>query len=105
MRKDKPNLTYNDLKEKLDYITDSNELELIEKAYNFVSEKYFGEKRLTGEDYIIHPLNVAYTLTEIFADYATICAALLHSLIEDNKATNLELNELFGSEITSLLKG
>ena len=105
MRKDKPNLTYNDLKEKLTYITDSNELDLIKKAYLYAFDKHFEQKRLTGEDFIIHPLNVACILTEIYADSTTICAALLHAVIEEGKATKEEIKENFGEEIASLVAG
>ena len=105
MRKDKPNLTYEDLKDKLAYISDAQELDLIRKAYMFAYEKHFGQKRLTGEDYIIHPLNVAYILTEIYADSSTICAALLHDVLENSNTTKEELSETFGEEITSLVKG
>ena len=105
MRKDKPNLNYNDLKEKLVYITDEQELELINKAYLFSKDKYFDKKRLTGDDFITHPLNVACILTEIYADSATICAALLHAVLEYEKSTKEEINELFGSEVASLVEG
>ena len=67
------NLVKNYLKE--------SELKLVDKAYEFALEKHFGQKRMTGEDYIQHPLNVAYILTEINADYQTICAALMHDLV------------------------
>ena len=105
MRKDRPNLTYEDLKEKLNYITDSKELELIEKAYLFAKDRHFGKKRLTGEDFVIHPLNVAYILTEIYADSATIAAALLHAVIEKEVATKEEVLEKFGQEVYSLVEG
>lgn len=105
MRKDKPNLTYEDLKAKLEYITSEEELDLIRKSYMFAYEKHFGQKRLTGEDYIVHPLNVAYILTEIYADYATISAALLHDVLDNNNTTLEELETEFGSEICSLVKG
>lgn len=105
MRKDKPNLTYEDLKAKLEYIANEQELDLIRKSYMFAYEKHFGQKRLTGEDYIVHPLNVAYILTEIYADYATISAALLHDVLDNESTTLEELEEKFGSEIVSLVKG
>ena len=73
MRKDKPNLTFDELFEKISaYIKDAKSKKLITKAYLFAYEKHFGQKRHTGEDYIIHPLNVAYILAEINADYQTI---------------------------------
>ena len=68
--------TFDKLSEKVSvYISDSSDLELLEKAYNFAYNKHFGFKRLTGEDYITHPLSVAYILTGINADASTLAAA------------------------------
>ena len=69
------------------YIKDEKKLNLIEKAYDLASTKHEGQYRKTGEAYIIHPLNVAAILTEIKADYETICAAILHDTIEDTDVT------------------
>lgn len=106
MRKDKPNLTFDELYDKVStYITDSNDLKMITKAYLFAYEKHFGQKRHTGEDYIIHPLNVAYILSDINADYQTICASLLHDTIEDSNVTKEEIANEFSLEIASLVDG
>ena len=59
--------TFEELKKRLNYF-DKKDQELIEKAYEFANEKHFGQLRKTGEEYIIHPLNVASILTEIYAD-------------------------------------
>ena len=99
-------LTYEELEEKIkEYITDEKQLQVIKKAYLFANEKHFGVKRLTGEDYINHPLNVAYILTSMNADYSTLAAALLHDVIEDTDVTKEELEKLFGSEIALLVDG
>lgn len=87
------------------YINDENELELVTKAYRFAFEKHFGVKRLTGEDYIEHPLNVANILTTIKADAATICAALLHDVMEDCGVSREEMTDKFGEEIAHLVDG
>ena len=106
MRKDKPNLTFEELREKLiTYITEENDLDMIRKAYMLAFEKHFGVKRKSGEDYIIHPLNVAYILTEIYADAKTIQAALLHDVVEDTDVTIEEIEEMFGSEVALLVNG
>ena len=106
MRKDNPNITFDDLYEKVKtYITDENELKQLSSAYMFAYEKHFGQKRLSGEEYITHPLNVAYILSEINADSATLCAALLHDTIEDCDVTKEQLEEKFGNEIASLVNG
>ena len=106
MRKDSPNITFNELYDKVStYITDDNELKQLSNAYLYAAQRHFGQKRLTGEDYIKHPLNVAYILAEINADYCTLCAALLHDTIEVGGADKEELEEKFGKEITSLVNG
>lgn len=87
------------------YIDNEEDIELIKKAYNYASCKHFGQKRITGDDYIIHPLNVALILTDNNADTYTICAGLLHDVLEDSDATYEEMEELFGKEITSLVDG
>ena len=87
------------------YITDEDDLELIAKAYKYAYDKHFGQKRLTGEDYITHLLSVAYILTSINADYSTIIAALLHDTLENTDATYDEIKKLFGEDIASIVTG
>jgi len=106
MRKDKPNITFDELFDKASvYIKDENDRKLIKKAYLYAFEKHFGQKRRTGEDYIIHPLNVAYILTELNADCQTLCAALLHDTIEDCDVTMEDLSNEFSLEIATLVNG
>jgi len=106
MRKDNPKLTFDELYEKVcTYITKNEERKLISKAYLFAYEKHFGQRRLTGEDYIVHPLNVAYILSDINADAATICAAILHDTIEDCDCTYEEVEKKFGKEVADLVNG
>lgn len=106
MRKDKPNLTFEELYKKVSsYITKDEELKQISKAYLFAYEKHFGQKRLTGEDYIVHSLNVAYILSDILVDYQTICAALLHDVMRECDVTKEELIDKFGIEIATLVEG
>ncbi|MDD2378026.1 MAG: bifunctional (p)ppGpp synthetase/guanosine-3',5'-bis(diphosphate) 3'-pyrophosphohydrolase [Bacilli bacterium] len=99
-------LTFDDLNDKLvTYVNDPEELALVTKAYMFAYEKHFGQKRLTGEEYINHPLHVAYILTGIYADTATICAALLHDVMEDCEVSKEDMEAKFGEEITLLVNG
>ena len=99
-------LKYDDLKLKVrSYIDDKEERKLIEKAYEYAKEKHFGVKRMTGEPYIEHPLNVAYILSEVEADCATICAGLLHDVLEDTEVTKEELASEFTDEIANLVDG
>ena len=87
------------------YNKNEQELDIIKKSYEYAKEKHLSEKRLTGEDYIIHPLRVAYILTDIKADYATISAALLHDVYHDIDTIETEITKEFGKEIASLVKG
>ncbi len=81
------------------YIDDNSQIEVIKKAYEFAIKYHDGQKNTNGEDYIVHPLNVANILTKIKADYITLAAALLHATDCDN-----EVEELFGVEITKIIK-
>ena len=106
MRKDKPNITFDELFDKVSiYINNQKSKKMITKAYLFAFEKHMGQKRHTGEDYITHPLNVAYILADLNADYQTICAALLHDTIEDCEVTKEDIATLFSPEIATLVDG
>ncbi len=78
---------------------------LIMKAYNYAVEHHGDQKRRSGEPYIIHPLNVAYILAGVGLDEATICAALLHDVVEDTDATDTDLRREFGDEIADMVAG
>ena len=86
------------------YINEQEKLDIITKSYRFAFEYHLGQKRLTVEDYIIHPLNVAYILAGIKADYETISASLLHEVLEEGKVTENDLKEEFGENIATLVK-
>ena len=106
MSKHQKDLTIEKLMDKIKtYITDEKELSIIDQAYKFAFEKHFGQKRLTGEEYIIHPLNVAYILTRISADYETLSAALLHDVVEDCNVSSSEIEREFGHNIAVLVDG
>ncbi len=77
----------------------------IMKAYNYAVEKHGDQKRNSGEPYIIHPLQVAYTLAEMGLDEQTIAAALLHDVVEDTEATNEDLVNEFGQEVAEMVAG
>jgi GTP diphosphokinase / guanosine-3',5'-bis(diphosphate) 3'-diphosphatase len=78
---------------------------LIEKAYNTAENTHQGQKRLSGEPYIIHPLHTAYFLSELGLDATTISAALLHDTLEDTHLTPDKLTKEFGKEISFLVQG
>ena len=87
------------------YITDKEKIQKIIKAYNLANEKHEGQFRKSGEPYILHPLNVAYILTDIKADTDTLCAALLHDTIEDTDIKLEDLEKEFGHTVKLLVDG
>ena len=100
------NITIDDLIDKFKkYNNNEENIELIKKAYNYAEKKHFGQKRISGDDYILHPLNVALILTDVSADAPCMAAALLHDTIEDSDATKEEIEKLFGSEVALLVDG
>lgn len=78
---------------------------LILKAYNYAKENHKEQKRLSGEEYIIHPLEVASILASLKMDDATICAALLHDVVEDTETTQEDITREFGKEISEMVSG
>ena len=106
MFEEKEKITISDLVNKFkDYNTNENDVQLIQAAYEYAYKKHFGVKRITGDDYITHPLGVAMILTDINADSACLAAALLHDTIEDTDSTKEEVTQLFGSEVALLVDG
>ncbi len=83
----------------------SKDLEKIIHSLDFAIESHKGQKRKTGEPYIIHPINTAIYLAEMKMDWATISAALLHDVIEDCEVEYTELEDKFGKEVAILVDG
>lgn len=81
------------------------DLDIIKEAYYYAEAKHDGQLRKSGEEYIVHPLSTAIILSEIYADKDTICAGLLHDVIEDCDTTKQDIAEHFGDEIASLVDG
>ena len=78
---------------------------LIMRAYNYAVNLHGDQKRKSGEPYIIHPLDVAYILADIGLDDKTVCAALLHDVVEDTKASQEDITKEFGQEISDMVAG
>ena len=81
------------------------DLSKIISAYEFAAKAHEGQKRSSDQDYIIHPLAVAYILLELGMDTDTICAALLHDVVEDTDATLDDLKKRFGQDVALLVDG
>ncbi len=83
----------------------ADKLQLIEEAYDFAAAAHADQKRMTGEPYIIHPLDAAMTVASLQIDPATVAAALLHDVQEDCGVPNEELARRFGPEVAKLVDG
>jgi GTP pyrophosphokinase len=81
------------------------DLELIHRAYVFGSRMHEGQLRQSGEPYIVHPLGVAEIIAGLRLDPPSVCAALLHDVVEDTLATTEEIRAQFGDEIAFLVDG
>ena len=105
MAEGKDEITINDVISKKKEVSRKVDTKLIMKAYNLAAEKHKDQKRGSGEPYIIHPLNVAYILASIGMDENTLCAALLHDVVEDTDVTQKDLTDMFGEEISDMVAG
>jgi len=77
----------------------------IRKAYDYAKSHHSDQLRKSGEPYIVHPVQVAYILSNLGLDDGTICAALLHDTVEDTDITKQDIVQLFGEEIAELVDG
>ena len=98
------NLSINDL---LRAVREYNEdiVYTVKKAYDMASTLHQNQYRKSGEPYIIHPLNVCYTLALMHADCDTLCAALLHDTLEDTHVTKEEIAKEFNENVAELVDG
>ena len=86
------------------YISNPDNIALIERAANFATEHHAGQFRKSGEPYIIHLINVAYILAELQAGPSTIAAGFLHDTIEDTGVSKEELAQQFNEEIAEIVE-
>lgn len=78
---------------------------MVLKAYEFAKAKHGSQTRMSGEPYIIHPVQVAYILAGLELDESTICAALLHDVLEDTDVTQKDIVAEFSQEIYDMVDG
>ena len=100
-----PDDIYKVLVERIKKYHPSDDFSMIEKAYRIADDAHQGQKRKSGEPYIIHPLCVAIILAELEMDKETIIAGLLHDVIEDTEYTKEDLAREFSPEIALLVDG
>jgi len=97
--------TYKDLLKIAKQSGRNYDLSIIEKAYQVAKKAHGDQKRVSGVEYILHPISVAYIVIELGMDTACVAAALLHDVIEDTSITKDDVKNLFGEEICNLVDG
>lgn len=100
-----PDELYNSLIERVRKYHPSADVSMIEKAYRTAKAAHEGQKRKSGEDYIIHPLWVSIILAQLEMDKETIVAGMLHDAVEDTIMTDEEIRREFGDEVALLVDG
>jgi GTP pyrophosphokinase len=100
-----PEELFADLIQQIHKYHPSTDTTMIEKAYHVADEAHKGQKRKSGEPYIIHPLCVAIILAELEMDKETIVAGILHDVVEDTVMTSEEISKEFSPEIALLVDG
>src|SRR5438045_5409749 len=81
------------------------DVEIVSRAYDYSVRAHEGQKRKSGDPYFIHPASVAGIITDLKLDTASVCAGLLHDVVEDTAATLTDIDREFGGEITALVDG
>jgi GTP pyrophosphokinase len=82
-----------------------DDLEIIRKAWAFCLQQHEGQKRASGEPYVIHPLEVGQVLAELKMDSTAIAAGLLHDAVEDTDVTSAEIAKRFGEQVAHIVEG
>ena len=98
-------LRFNDIADRLLDYNPQVDLERLQRAYVFSAKVHDGQERLSGEPYLIHPLEVAGILLDLRVDEDTIIAGLLHDTLEDTLTTRDEIERLFGPTVAFLVEG
>ncbi len=100
-----PEALYDELISKMRKYHPSDDLSLIDKAYRTALEAHEGQRRKSGEPYIVHPLCVGIILADLEMDKETIAAGLLHDVVEDTIMTNEDIEREFGDDVAILVDG
>lgn len=105
MQEEQKQITVDDLINKQKENYPNANIDLIKKAFEYAKANHGDQLRKSGEPYIVHPLNVAYTLSCLELDDETVCAALLHDVVEDTPVTHEDLIRDFGETIAEMVAG
>ena len=96
---------FEDIIEALEAYHPAPDLGLVQRAYIYSAKVHAGQVRKSGEPYLVHPLEVAYLLTQLRLDEASVVTGLLHDTVEDTLATLADLEAMFGAEVSTLVDG
>jgi len=96
---------FNDVADKVLEFNPTSDLSLLQRAYVFSAKVHEGQERLSGEPYLVHPVEVAGILAEMRLDEVTVAVGLLHDAVEDTLTTSEEIRRLFGDEVAFLVDG
>lgn len=99
-----PDKRFQDLLGMVDYL-DQEEKDKLARAYGFAREQHHGQRRKSGEPFVLHPVEVAIILADLHMDVETLCAALLHDVVEDTETTKEDVAGLFGASVAELVDG
>src|SRR5574341_341205 len=94
-----------ELVEKIQAYYPTADVELVRQAYDFSAKVHKGQKRLSGEPYLVHPMAVAGIIADLKLDVPSVVGGLLHDTVEDTLTTLDEVKGLFGPEIAALVDG
>ena len=100
-----PEVLYNELIAAIRKYHPSDDISMIEKAYQIAYDAHKDQRRKSGEPYIIHPLCVAIILADLELDKETLVAGILHDVVEDTVMTEEEITAIFGEEVALLVDG
>src|SRR5579863_6726637 len=98
-------LRFQELIDKVRKNRPGDDTELLRRAYEFAAEQHKSQTRLSGEPYLSHPVEVAYLLADMKLDVTSLCAALLHDVVEDTKIPIETISEQFGPDVARLVEG
>ena len=98
-------MTYSDLKNQIIQSGRSYDMDAIDRAYALAEKSHSGQMRESGEPYIVHPLAVASLLVDLGMDTESVCAALLHDVVEDTDTTLEDIRKQFGEDVAQLVDG
>ncbi len=96
---------FNDIVEEVLRYNPKADVDMLERAYVLSAKAHKGTVRLSGEPYLIHPLEVAYVLSKMNLDAQSVASGLLHDTLEDSYLTKEELEQYFGKEVAELVDG